>query len=249
VLAKKIAACTIETDDPLRKNVQYAVEFTSLPTGLVEPSEIAVDRSEFANAESVLKSVRLLSFDRLGSHDFESVVANGVPGVEVSSVGTRDEKDLGNRIVKSSRSVQLRISKKGDESHAGSRSVLSLSAPAGKPRVSLPILFRDSGNVDVYPSEVNFGVLNATRGSTRFVTLRLNAGAGSAEDLRLESDSDALQPEIMSVERAVARISLRLDPARFRSKEGGAATAVAGAVRVRLRGAVVAKVPWAALLR
>ncbi len=91
VLVKKIATCTIETDDPLRKTVQYTVEFTSLPTGLVEPAEIAVDRSEFAHTEGVRKSFRLISFDRLGSDDFESVVADGVPGVAVRSVDTREE--------------------------------------------------------------------------------------------------------------------------------------------------------------
>jgi hypothetical protein len=249
VLVKKVAACTIETDDPLKNAFQYTVEFTSLPTGLVEPSEIAVDRSEFANAESVVKSVKLLSFDRLGSEDFESVLASGVPGIDVSSVGKSDEEDLGNRIAKRSRIVKLRISKKADEVHAASRTVLSFSAPAARFRANLPILFRDPGDVNVYPSVVNFGVLSVAGGSTRFVTLRLKAGAGSVDDVRLESDSDALQPVLTPLEHGAARVCLRLNHTRLRSNERGAAIALAGVIRVRLRGNVAATVPWAALVR
>ncbi len=127
--------------------------------------------------------------------------------------------------------------------------MLSLSAPGTKLHLSLPILFRDSGNVNVHPSVANFGVLSGTGTSTRFVTLRLDPGVGSVDDVRLESDSDALQPDIVPVGRTAARISLMFEPSRLRLKQGQPATAVAGAVRVRLRGAVMARVPWVALLR
>jgi hypothetical protein len=249
VLVKKIAACTIETDDAERKAVQYTVQFTSLPAGLAEPSEISVERSGFADGQKVVKSIDLISFDRLGTDDLESIRTEGVPGVDVTSVGSRQETDLGNGIVKRSRTVRLTISEKAYEARAASRGVILLTSPETRLHVSLPIMFRDPGNVEVFPSVVNFGVLGATDGSIRFVTLRLSGTSSSVEELRLESDSDALKAAVASTERAGARISLSLNAARLRSEEKGSSTAVAGAVRIRLRGTVVARVPWAALLR
>ena len=238
VLMKKIATCTIETDDPERKVAEYSLQFTSLPAVVAEPSEITVEKSEFANAETVVKSVSLISFDRFGSDDVESILANGVAGVQLASVDVREEEDLGDKIVKRSRIVRFSISAKAYEDHAASKDVISLTSPDAKLRFRLPIFFREPGDSSVHPSFVNFGLIGDADRSTRFATVRVNLGPSSIDDVSLDSDSDVVQASIEATDGVSARITLNLNSARLRPDQRKSSTAVAGAVQIRLRGAL-----------
>jgi hypothetical protein len=242
------AFCTIETDSVVQRDLVYSLRFTSLPGSMVEPSKTSISRKDFAESNYVMKRIKCITFGSSQPRDLGALKASGLEGVSVAGLDNLTPVDLGNHIFKQVYNVNIQVNKIAYDSNVGADRVIELTADEGA-RFTLPLEFERLEEVEIYPSVVNFGVLQYPNSATRFV--RVKTTRDTARGVIVIPDSSVVTAEVVKEanQSESIRIKFTLDSRSVARDKPSSLSTLAGRVRLRLGDDAIAQIPWAALLR
>jgi hypothetical protein len=243
------AFCTIETDNERHKSVVCDLRFTSLPGASAEPAAISVDKSDFDSAGLATKQLKIFTFASLEKNKFFALSTEGLDGVSVKSLGDVALEDLGNRVFSRKQDVYIAIDRRAYERNVGTSRHVALAVD-GEARLTFPISFMRSQDVEVHPSEVNFGLVRAGDYCSRRVVLKIQREP-QEEHLSAVSDSNLVDAQIESASgaRGTYTVLLHLDLRRRAPIAAEGSRVLGGTVELRNSTDVITRIPWTAFLR